>query len=534
LQKLFDHIYCINLDRRADRWRDAQLKFIEVELNNVKRFSATDGKSLALPFGETYKAEVATFMSHLAVIKDAQSSTFNSILIFEDDVVFAQDFKSKFIELTDNLPLDWDLIYWGGNNKKAPVSLDPNFVRITHTVALHAYSVSRKCYAYLIAYLEWRLHQILASKVQFKPNVAVDEAIAYLQPKLNMYAPNQYIVFQLQGFSDIQQQEINYDQLLSGNSKTEKGYSFLEKIKHQLQFKRQNSLLNKLLFAMKGLDQKPAQERINVIIFSKDRAFQLDALLQSITLFAPIFDKINILYKASDEEYKKGYEVLKLKHPSINWVSEQSFKPDLCNKCMDLKSKFTCFLVDDNVFYKPVPVSKSEILQLMDRETACFSLRLGFNCTYSHPSDKHFKLKSYTKPTRETLQWIWATEEVDFNYPLSLDGHIFKTDTLFSLLKKTEFKNPNSLEDRLQKHKKSMQKHMRSFDRSVLLGMPVNKVNTSYENRFGTSFFYMERDLNDKFLKGERMDLSKMDFDVVNGCHYETAFFFKSDPKILS
>ena len=63
---------------------------------------------------------------------------------------------------------------------------------------------------------------------------------------------------------------------------------------------------------------------INTIIFSFDRACQLHLLLESIEKNAKNTFNINILYKFSNDEFKKGYELLKSKFININFIEEKN------------------------------------------------------------------------------------------------------------------------------------------------------------------------------------------------------------------
>jgi hypothetical protein len=72
----FDHIYCINLDKRKDRWEEVQKEFESVGIaDKVQRFSAienTDGR-------------VGVIQSNLALIKMAKENNWDNIMVFEDD-----------------------------------------------------------------------------------------------------------------------------------------------------------------------------------------------------------------------------------------------------------------------------------------------------------------------------------------------------------------------------------------------------------------------------------------------------------------
>ena len=65
---------------------------------------------------------------------------------------------------------------------------------------------------------------------------------------------------------------------------------------------------------------------ITAIIFSKDRAVQLDFQLTSLNRHSGgIFD-IYVLYEYSNPDFKNGYEKLISKYPSLNWVQEKNFQ----------------------------------------------------------------------------------------------------------------------------------------------------------------------------------------------------------------
>ena len=42
----FDKTYCVNLDRRTDRWDECMSEFTKYKLDSIERFPAVDGKDL--------------------------------------------------------------------------------------------------------------------------------------------------------------------------------------------------------------------------------------------------------------------------------------------------------------------------------------------------------------------------------------------------------------------------------------------------------------------------------------------------------
>lgn len=122
-----DHIYVLNLDRRSDKWEKMR---IELDLLGweVERFSAFD--CLDPQIEAEYKihslfksaGELACVKSHAAIINDAKDKGYARIAVFEDDVLFGNDFSPL-----QSLPPSWSLVYlgatqidWVGVDPKSP------------------------------------------------------------------------------------------------------------------------------------------------------------------------------------------------------------------------------------------------------------------------------------------------------------------------------------------------------------------------------------------------------------------------------
>jgi GR25 family glycosyltransferase involved in LPS biosynthesis len=211
LNEYFSKSYCINLDRRQDRW-EKSIKLFEKFNINAERFSAFDGKTLSLDY--PHASELGGSISHMNVIKKAKELNLPNVLIFEDDVEIDDDITNKFSDIISQIPNDWDMIYFGGNHQGGINQVSENIFRVTHTYALQMYAVNNKCYDTIINFLEDRIEKVLNNKVSVKPSVAADFFIALLQPSINCYCIRPHLSWQLQDFSDIQERVVNYDYLL--------------------------------------------------------------------------------------------------------------------------------------------------------------------------------------------------------------------------------------------------------------------------------------------------------------------------------
>lgn len=277
---------------------------------------------------------------------------------------------------------------------------------------------------------------------------------------------------------------------------------------------------------------------LNVIIFSKDRAMQLDLLLETmISKFKIDNYKVNILYTASNDEFQKGFDVLISKYKNVNFKKEQSFKNDVLSLFND--SKYTVFFVDDIIFYDDVILNDDELHNIfMLTNATCFSLRLGLNTKHCYTQQKFNSLENINKHNffydtdliEPVISWKVKDGTHDYAYPLSVDGHIFKTEFIKNLSEFITYTNPNTFEALLSNFS-NPEMIISSYEKSKIVNSPINKVQNVFENLAGMNYGYSAEDLNEMFLDGLIFNVSKMNFTEIKGCHQEIQPFFKINEK---
>lgn len=266
---------------------------------------------------------------------------------------------------------------------------------------------------------------------------------------------------------------------------------------------------------------------INAVIFSKDRASQLHLLLSSLFKNAPYLFNLNVLYTYSNPEFEKGYDVLKEMCKTnlwnVNFVKETNFKEDLLGL---IKSdyKYTTFFTDDDVLFDEIDYQTIEN-SFLDEDVFCFSLRLGKNTTFCYTMNVPNQIV-ISKETENTVSWDWQKSWYDFGYPLSVDGHVFRTKEIAKLSKSLNFKSPNTYEGSLQIYETFPRYLMESYKHSRLVGNPVNIVNDSHPNLNGQKYKFDIKDLNQKFINGVLICLEDMDFSNIIGAHQEIEYKF--------
>jgi GR25 family glycosyltransferase involved in LPS biosynthesis len=115
-----DIIYWINLERSKDRKTTMEQMFQDPIFfgKPIERIEAIDGKNdevynqLDIKTKKNTKLEYACLLSHLKAIKTFSESTYNTALIFEDDVTleFKKFWRSTLRTIIENAPSDWEII----------------------------------------------------------------------------------------------------------------------------------------------------------------------------------------------------------------------------------------------------------------------------------------------------------------------------------------------------------------------------------------------------------------------------------------
>jgi hypothetical protein len=261
---------------------------------------------------------------------------------------------------------------------------------------------------------------------------------------------------------------------------------------------------------------------ITAIVFSRDRACQLDALLSTIVGQAPgMFKPTRVLYTSTEGEFESGYGRCKRRHPWPVYLRESVFREDVL--ALLPHDGLVCFFTDDDVLYRWV---RSDIVAAAfdDPSVVAFSLRLGFNTRRCYPHD----CVQHMPPVDERdgfIVWNWPEAHLDFGYPLSLDGHVLRASDVRTLLEGHDFSSPNQLEDVLAQNagRLKLRPKLASFPLSCLVGLPVNRVNDTHPNRHSSSRSYPVRDLNLRYLAGDVILPGRMDFSEVAAAHQEVA-----------
>lgn len=267
---------------------------------------------------------------------------------------------------------------------------------------------------------------------------------------------------------------------------------------------------------------------IAAVVFSRDRAMQLDLLLTSLERNAPgIFRRVYVLYRATNEDHEDGYRTCRLEHPLVKFVPDGVASFQLTATLLG-EADHGCYFTDDSVLYRPLPTSIPQ--DSLRGDVLCFSLRLGRNTTWCYPHGKPQRLPEFSR-NKTSLVWDWTTAEGDFGYPASVDGHIFRgSDVRVALHDCPPDASPNQVEDHLVQtfgRFADGRRFMSSYEESCLVGIPINVVTQTHRNRNGERYPHSADGLLGRYLEGQRIDLDALDFSDVRGAHQEIPLVFR-------
>ncbi len=325
--------------------------------------------------------------------------------------------------------------------------------------------------------------------------------------------------------------------------------------------------------------------KIKIIVFSKDRALQLDATLRS--FFSHCKDvregvSVHVIYKNSNELHAHQYQELSRLHPRVQFVQQKDFRWDLIQilapsqislrgrffhkllaaigsigssknsriemvtrrllggpkthalKLLLAKNKknkeFVLFLVDDNIFVRNFLLADVVDHLVKNPKAIGFSLRLGKNTNYCYAMHRQQALPEFEPLSQNILAYDWTTAELDFAYPLEVSSSVYLANMLTPLLMSIQFKNPNELEAKISSSSfifKKQYPKLLCFDQSVTFCNPVNVVQNVYNNRAGEHIGLSAGYLAELFAQGKQVSLDRLNNFIPNACHQEIELSFE-------
>jgi len=197
LKKYFDRVFCINLDRRKDRWLETVTELRKWDLfDGVNRFKGVDGSKLRYDNNifRVNNGELGLLKTHIKLLQLAKTKKYKNILILEDDIEFTEEIKN-LDEYMSLVPIDWDILYFGGNHNlhegEKINKINDNIIKCSKTYTTHCIVFRNTCYDKCLNLIKGC-------------NKPVDIYYSELQKELNVYSFYPNIALQRVSYSDIQ------------------------------------------------------------------------------------------------------------------------------------------------------------------------------------------------------------------------------------------------------------------------------------------------------------------------------------------
>jgi GR25 family glycosyltransferase involved in LPS biosynthesis len=196
--RYFENIFCINLEKRKDRWDSFTKEMKKNSITGVVKYKGIDGGEIYNPT-RMLNGELGILLTHLSLIKECKNRNYENVLIFEDDLVLHENYNN-LDDYMSQVPNDWDFIYFGGNHVYGdkPEKINDNTLKLNYTVSLHCVAIKNTMFDIIIDKLN-------------KFEKQVDACYADLHKSVNCYGITPNIALQKEGFSNIQNKIVNYN-----------------------------------------------------------------------------------------------------------------------------------------------------------------------------------------------------------------------------------------------------------------------------------------------------------------------------------
>jgi len=277
--------YVLNLDRRRDRWDNFRKIAKPIEFLEYERFSAVDGSFLQSTTqlqrifdGNDYNMMVGAVgcaMSHFKMHAELINSEYDSFLILEDDITFAEKFDVKFLHLCNELKnTEWDIVFIGHHIRDTS---DEKYTQ-TDFPTLEKWDVYTSFSKSLGGTIGYMISKTGAKKFLDFVNAnrlinCVDTALQKSANELNVFYITPHLVFSECFRRDVQEQKLDTDIQNNYKSLT---VSLDDKIKYELDFYKENNIEIEEVFDIENIIEKLNSEISFVGYYKGDIAILRD------------------------------------------------------------------------------------------------------------------------------------------------------------------------------------------------------------------------------------------------------------------
>lgn len=200
------HVFYINMDHRTDRKIHVEAELSKIGLNNnAVRFSGIKHEHGA----------VGCTMSHLTCLEYAKEHNWTHVMICEDDITFTD--SVRFVAHLNKMmssKIPWDVIMLGGTIIQPFAKINKSCVKLVGGCqTTTGYIVNGHYLDTLIQNVKCGLENLISCPSN-KTEYAIDRYWLTLQRTGQWYLIIPLTVTQMDGYSDIEQKNVNYNHIM--------------------------------------------------------------------------------------------------------------------------------------------------------------------------------------------------------------------------------------------------------------------------------------------------------------------------------
>jgi glycosyltransferase involved in cell wall biosynthesis len=200
INDFFDHVFVINMGKREDKMVEVDELLTRYNID-YERINGIDGEYpiVKKEFEYLVDSQIKTtgaygcLLSHIKTLELARKRGYSNILIFEDDIIFHNNFNNLLSKLVV-IPSDWSIIYLGCSQKQTVINMSKGsdgFYLAKDSRGAFAYSVKKEYYTDIL-------------KLWTKRDKSVDAALGEFQKKKKCYVLYPNLVISYVNKSDTQ------------------------------------------------------------------------------------------------------------------------------------------------------------------------------------------------------------------------------------------------------------------------------------------------------------------------------------------
>lgn len=227
------------------------------------------------------------------------------------------------------------------------------------------------------------------------------------------------------------------------------------------------------------------QEKADIIVYSFDRPLQLHAFLESSTNLIEGIGNCFVICRASNSEFKKGYDIVAKRFPSTTFYFQSSepkkdFKKLTIHCFNEGKNPYVLFAVDDIIVTDNITLSDC-IRAMQECNAYAFFFRLGKNITRSYRDENNQPNLSLLRD--DIYSWYIKDGSVNWGYPNNLDMTLYRKSEIRNALISMYYETPNTFESTWSgKGHEVAHRLGLCCQRSKIVNIPLNMVQSDYPN----------------------------------------------------